>query len=111
MCGFDPLKAEEAGEPFMEVEHRTHLGHGHSVELGRATWNLETSRSIRNRYETSNGGFSPRSSSEIPIGDLVPMVKFAAQHDELSPAQCADIIQALAASIERQLIGHARDEG
>jgi hypothetical protein len=85
----------------MEVQHQISLGGGHSVELGQATWDL-TTRSIRNRYPTSTGGFSPRSSSEIPIDDIVDMTKFAAQHDELSAAQCADIIKALAESIERQ---------
>jgi hypothetical protein len=85
----------------MNVQHQTILGGGHSIELGEATWD-QTSRSIRNRYQTSTGGFSPRSSSEIPIDDIVDMTNFAAQHDELSAAQCADIIMALAASIQRQ---------
>jgi len=59
-------------------------------------------RSIRNRWDGPTGHFSPHSSSEVSIEDLVPMLRFAAQHDELSTAECADIIAALAQSIKRQ---------
>lgn len=85
----------------MDVQHAQNLGAGHSIELGRATWD-NSARSIRNRYATAGGGFSPRSSSEIPIGDLVELVAFAAMHDELTAAQSVTIIQHLAASIQRQ---------
>jgi hypothetical protein len=85
----------------LKVQYQTNLGNGHSVELGQGTWD-SAARSIRNRYETANGGFSPRSSSEIPIDDIVDMVKFVSKYDELSAAQCAEIIQALAESIQRQ---------
>lgn len=85
----------------MNVQHQLDLGGGHLVELGDATWD-PTARSIRNRYPTSTGGFSPRSSSEVPIDDLVDMAAFAARHDELSAAQCAEIIGELPASIRRQ---------
>lgn len=47
-------------------------------------------------------GISLRQSSEVPMESLVPMLTFAALHDELSAAECADIITALAASIKRQ---------
>jgi hypothetical protein len=36
------------------------------------------------------------------MSDLVPMTKYAAQHDELSAAECAEMIMALADSIKRQ---------
>jgi len=86
----------------MNVQHTLNLGGGHLIELGESTWDPQNARSIRDRWPTSTGGFSPRSSSEVPIESLVPMLNFAAQHDELSAAECAEIIIALADSIRRQ---------
>ena len=86
----------------MNVQHSQALGHGHSVELGESTWDPQGARSIRDRWPTAAGGFSPRSSSEIPLESLVPLLTFAARHDELSAADCSAIISALAASIARQ---------
>ncbi len=86
----------------MNVEHSMTVSAGHSIELGASTWNPEGERSIRDRWVTASGGFSPRSSSEVPIGSLVPMLTFAAQHDELTASECAEIISALADSIKRQ---------
>jgi hypothetical protein len=85
----------------MKVKYNSPKVGGHSIEIGEATWD-STDISIRNRYETSTGGFSPRSSSEFPIHDLVPLATFAAKHDQLSAAQCAEMIIELAASIKRQ---------
>lgn len=86
----------------MNVKHSMPLGGGHSIEIGEFTWNPQGERSIRDRWTTPAGGFSPRQSSEVPMASLVPMLTFAAQHDELTAAECADIIAALAASIKRQ---------
>ena len=86
----------------MNVEHTLNLGDGHLIEIGESTWDPPNARSIRDRSPTSTGGFSPRSSSEVPMASLVPMLTFAAQHDELSAAECADITGGLAASISRQ---------
>jgi hypothetical protein len=86
----------------MNVQHTFNLGAGHSIEIGESTWDPQNARSIRDRWPTATGGFNPRSSSEVPIESLVPMLKFAAQHDELSAAECAEIIEDLAASIKRQ---------
>lgn len=85
----------------MKVEHSTEIVSGHSIEIGAATWNPKD-RSVRDRYETASGGFSPRSSSEVPIRDLVAMLEFVAKHDELSITECTKIINALSASILRQ---------
>ena len=86
----------------MNVQKRTPpLAAGNTIEIGESTWN-PTHRSIRDRWPTSTGGFSPRSSSEVPMDSLVPMLTFAAQHDELCAAECATIIAALAESIKRQ---------
>lgn len=85
----------------MNVQHILQLGNGHSIELGEATWD-NNARSVRSRYKTSTGGFSPRSSPETPIYDLVPMLQLVAKHDELSPVECAEIISVLAESIKRQ---------
>ncbi len=85
----------------MNVQHSTNVGPSHSIELGESTWNPGGERSVRDRWLTAGGGFSPRSSSEVPIASLVPMMTFAAQYDELTAAECAEIIAALAASILR----------
>jgi len=85
----------------MDVQDTVDLGQGHLIEFGRATWNPED-RSVRNRYPTSTGGFSPRSSSEIPLLDLEPLAIETARRDLLSSAAAARIIEALAASIARQ---------
>ena len=86
----------------MNVQHLKNVGPGHSIELGESTWNPQGARSIRDRWATPGGGFSPRSSSEVPLESLVPMLTFAAQHDELTASECAEIIAALADSIKRQ---------
>ena len=85
----------------MKVQHTHNVGPGHSIELGESTWDPKY-RSIRDRWATAAGGFSPHSSSEVPMDSLVPMLTYAAQHDELSAADCAEIIVALAESIKRQ---------
>jgi len=72
-----------------------------SIEIGESTWDPEE-RAIRRRYNP-NGIFSPHGSSEIPITALKPIMEAAAQHDELDPKTCAEIIKALADSVHRQL--------
>lgn len=86
----------------MDVEHKRELSAGHSIEIGNSTWRDGEERSVRDRWATANGGFSPHSSSEVPMSSLVPMIEFVAEHDELSVRECATIIKALAASIARQ---------
>lgn len=86
----------------MNVQHATNVSPGHSIELGESTWDPQGARSIQDRWVTPAGGFSPRSSSEVPITSLVPMLSFAAQHDELTASECAAIIAELANSIQRQ---------
>lgn len=88
----------------MRVEHQQDLGDGHRIEIGEATWG-GGARSVRNRYPTATGGFSPHSSSEVPLRDLVPMLRLVGEHDELSVAQCAEIVAALAASVLRRCSG------
>ena len=86
----------------MNVQQTMNISPGLSMELGESTWNAQGERSVRDRWLTAGGGFSHRSSSEVPIASLVPMLKFAAQHDELTASECAEIITALAASVKRQ---------
>ena len=85
----------------MEVRDSVDLGDGHLIEIGDATWE-ESQTSIRNRYPTSTGGFSPRSSSEIPIGDIEPLTVALADRDLLDVSTCARILGALASSIARR---------
>jgi hypothetical protein len=76
-------------------------GNGHSIEIGKATWD-NTEVSIRNRYPTSTGGFSPRSSSELPLDDVAELVTVVADEDLYDPKRLAELIELLAASIKRQ---------
>ena len=87
----------------MNVQHTLNLGNGHRIEIGEATWDPNNDRSVRDRWPAASpSGFNPHNSSEVPMGSLVSMLKFVAQHDELSAAECAEIIMALADSIKRQ---------
>ena len=85
----------------MDVRDSIDLGNGHLIEIGGATWDEDTT-SIRNRYPTSTGGFSPRSSSEIPIDDMEALVIAVGERDLLEVATCARIIEILSASISRR---------
>ena len=73
----------------------------HSIEVGNSSWD-DQQTSIRCRYDGATGRFSPRGSSELPLGDLRPVMEVAAQHDLISLADCAAIIEALAGSIRRR---------
>lgn len=86
----------------MNVRNTIDLGNNHLIEIGEATWN-DSEISIRNRYPTSNGGFSPHRSSEIPLGDLEPIMVAIAQRDLLDDATTARLIEALAASLARRV--------
>ena len=57
---------------------------------------------FRNRYPTSTGGFSPRSSSELPLDDVAELVSVVADEDLYDPKLLAELIGLLAASIKRQ---------
>lgn len=85
----------------MEVRDTVDLGNGHLIEIGGATWDAN-STSIRNRYPTSTGEFSPRSSSEIPLSDIEALVTTVGERDLLEVSSCARIIEILSASILRQ---------
>jgi len=85
----------------MEVRDKVDLGDGHLIEIGDATWD-GSHTSIRNRYPTSTGGFSPRSSSEIPIGDIEYLTIALADRDLLDVSSCARILAALASSLVRR---------
>jgi hypothetical protein len=88
----------------MQVDHsKTRvINHHHSIEVGQSSWD-PTETSIRCRYDDpATGRFSPHGSSELPLHDLHPLMEVAAQQDLLDSSECAAIIQALAASIQRQ---------
>jgi hypothetical protein len=85
----------------MKVEKARDLDGSHRIEVGAATWDANA-RSVRNRFDTPSGHFNLASSSEVPIGDLVPMLELVADHDELSVGQCARIIEVLSTSIRRR---------
>jgi hypothetical protein len=86
----------------MDVDHsKTRvISPDHSFEVGISSWS-DTETSIRCRYDNA-GRFSPHGSSELPLHDLQPLMEVAADNDLLKPSECAAIIKALAASIQRQ---------
>jgi hypothetical protein len=83
----------------MNVLDRVSLEEGHQIEFGKSTWNPEV-KSIRNRYPTSNGGFSPHSSSEIPLGDLELIVTTSAKRGWIDVATITRIAVELQATLE-----------
>lgn len=86
----------------MNVRDMIDLGDDHHIEIGDATWD-DSEISIRNRYPTSNGGFSPHSSSEIPLSDLESILAAVAERDLLDGAATVRLIEALAASLSRRI--------
>ena len=86
----------------MDVHDTVDLGEGHLIEFGQATWDAAQT-SVRNRYPTSTGGFSPRSSSEIPITDIVPVAVETLRRDLLDIQQTMQILQAAVHSLHRRL--------
>jgi len=85
----------------MDVEERIEISDRHSIEWGTATWS-DTAGSIRNRYDTESGRFSPRNSSELSFEDLERLVVESGKRDHISPDVAARMIEELAASISRQ---------
>jgi hypothetical protein len=85
----------------MKVRKRKIIGPGHSIEFGKATWDPQE-RSIRNRYATRNGGFSPRSSSELPVGDVEELAVGTAEEDEIDVRGAVRVIRAMLGTIARQ---------
>lgn len=87
----------------MQVRRTIDLGEGHSIEIGTPTWDESGNQtSIRSRYPTSTGGFSPRSSSELPLADVRHITVAAAEEDLLSQREIAEMIEALSSSLLRQ---------
>jgi len=85
----------------MRVTDSVQLDERHSIEFGYSTWD-DASMSVRDRWVTSSGGFSPRSSSEIPLGSISDIIIETAKRDLLDVQTTALIIEALAASIARR---------
>ena len=75
----------------MKVEKSIDLGSGHKIEIGSSSWD-DSKKSIRNRYPTSTGGFSPRSSSELPVEDISIITLEAINNDLLSKKELKEII-------------------
>jgi hypothetical protein len=82
----------------MEVKKTINLGSGHKIELGNATWD-KNKKSVRNRYPTAKGGFSPRSSSELPIEDIELLVTSCIENDYLEKS----MIQTIRKSCDKKL--------
>lgn len=85
----------------MRVTDSVEIDQGHSIEFGFSTWD-DASTSVRDRYLTASGGFSPRSSSEIPLGAIPDIIIETVKRDLLSVEASARIIEALALSIARR---------
>lgn len=86
----------------MKVQETINLEEGHSIEFGIATWNDEEV-SVRNRYETRSGGFSPHSSSELPLRDVALLAAESMRRDLLETGAILEIIEVAVASVRRRL--------
>ena len=75
----------------MKVEKSIDLGSGHKIEIGSSSWD-DSKKSIRNRYPTSTGGFSPHSSSELPVEDISIITLEAIKNDLLSKKELKEKI-------------------
>lgn len=80
----------------------------YSIEFGVSSWtqNLpesKQSQSVRNRYDTEDGRFTPHNSSEIPIEDIERIVCECMKRDKISILKISNILREAADSIERQL--------
>lgn len=83
----------------MKVEKTIELGNGHKIEFGKATWNISAT-SLRNRYPTSKGGFSPRSSSEIPIEDVKIILKESVKNGYIPKSELIEIAEACISALK-----------
>ena len=86
----------------MQVQDVVDLGDGHLIEFGPSTWNPNVI-SVRNRYPTSDGRFSPHSSSEIPLDDLEKIIIEVVKRDLINVKVTTEIISVMANSILRRL--------
>jgi hypothetical protein len=86
----------------MQVEREVPIGDGRTIEFGRSTWDEERT-SVRNRYLTATGGFSPHSSSEMPIEDVVEITVETLRIELLSQFDTLRIIQAAIDSLGRRI--------
>lgn len=86
----------------MKVDKTIELGSGHKIEFGEASWDA-TKTSIRNRYPTKTGGFSPRSSSEMPLEDLKIIIKETMANGYLSNREMMEIVEAGLKEIKKGL--------
>jgi hypothetical protein len=87
----------------MKVEKTIELGNGHKIEFGKATWNASAT-SLRNRYPTSKGGFSPRSSSEIPIEDVKIILKESVKNGYISNSELIEIAEACITALRSESV-------
>ena len=85
----------------MQVQKALQVSSGHRVEFGNATWH-NGCFSLRDRWDTANGGFSPRSSSEIPVESFEALIKIGADNDAFTTAAAAAMIAALAEMIKKR---------
>ncbi len=92
----------------MDVTNSMEIGGGHIIEWGRSTWDPEAV-SIRNRYPTATGDFSPHSSSELPIQDLEHLVTAACNWDLLDSHSMARMIEALAVALRQHMARISRE--
>ena len=78
----------------MKPDDSIKISDNYSIEWGTSSWD-EKERSVRNRYKTSTGGFSPRSSSELPMDDLEHLIVHSAQKGHLSTEMMSRVAKAL----------------
>ena len=76
----------------MDVKEKTPVVNNHSIEWGDATWD-SNEKSIRNRYNTSEGKFNKAGSGEIPWEDFKLMISESIQRGHFSNKELSDILK------------------
>jgi hypothetical protein len=86
----------------MKVNEVVDYGGGHRIEFGTSSWD-DTEESVRDRWPTRNGGFSPHSSSEVPLRCVELLAVETLCRDKLGPAATVNILRAAVESLARRL--------
>jgi|GEM_PF-1001260 len=79
------------------------------LEFGISTWTENQSsknqtESVRNRYDTEEGRFSPHGSSEIPLGDIPLIITECLKRDKIPLSDMLEILHEVSNSINRRTL-------
>lgn len=85
----------------MDVRETIRIDRRHSIEIGVASWS-DHEIAVRNRYDNARGKFLPRSSSELPLRDVVRVVEAILRRNLLEIGDALTIMDSALASVRHQ---------